>query len=92
MKVQPKLRLDFEVTFTVNEQELRALDALVGYGFKSFIETFYQHLGKSYMEPHEKGLQSLFARIEELRPALSQIDDVRKSAATVAKQYSSPPA
>lgn len=52
-----------EITIRLTEGEARALDALAGYGFKSFIEMFYKHLGKVYMEPYEKNLESLFEKI-----------------------------
>ena len=51
------------ITLHLSEQEAGALDALVGYGFKSFIETFYKHLGKAYLEPYEDGLRSLFESV-----------------------------
>jgi hypothetical protein len=41
------------------------LDALAGYGAEAFLKHFYEKLGKSYMEPHEKGLRSLFQSIRD---------------------------
>ena len=70
----------FEVNLKLTESEARALDALVGYGFKSFLEVFYKNLGKHYMEPHEKGLQNLFDTVRDNMPKhLSRIDKTRKT-------------
>lgn len=56
------------VTFTVTEEEARALDALVGYGDDAFLRVFYEKLGQSYMRPHEAGLRSLFKRVRADMP------------------------
>lgn len=48
-------------TLSINEQELMALDALRGYGIDTFLKVFYEHLGTSYLKPHEDGLRSFFS-------------------------------
>ncbi|HTJ77690.1 MAG TPA: hypothetical protein VL357_01720 [Rariglobus sp.] len=74
---QPQIKL--EITFTVNEAEARALDALVGYGSEGFLKMFYEHLGSHYMKPNEAGLISLFESIRrDVPPILSRTDDARK--------------
>jgi hypothetical protein len=83
MKTIGKVKLDFEVQLNLNEGELRALDALVGYGFQSFVDAFYEKLGKHYMQPYEKNLKTLFEKIEELRPCLGEIDNIRKAASII---------
>ncbi len=45
-------------TITLNEDEIKALDALAGYGVDQFIALFYKHMGRAYLEPHEAGLRS----------------------------------
>jgi hypothetical protein len=52
-----------EVTLVLSEAEAKALDAIVGYGPKVFLEAFYSKLGKAYLEPHERGLKSLFESV-----------------------------
>jgi hypothetical protein len=75
-----KPSVQVSATFQYNEEELRALDALVGYGTKEFLETFYKHMGKAYLEPHEKALVSLFENIRSTVPGiLSRADRARKS-------------
>jgi len=65
-------------TLELDESELRALDALAGYGTKSFLEVFYKHMGKAYMQPHEAGLKKLFETIRrDVPPALGRIDMAR---------------
>lgn len=64
----------------LDEQQLRALDALVGYGFKPFIEVFHEKLGKAYMEKHAAGLERLFETIRrDVPPALRRIDTAREA-------------
>ena len=71
-----------EAVFQINEQEMRALDALVGYGSDEFIKVFYEKLGRAYMEPHEKGLRSLFEAIRANVPGiLNRADQARKALA-----------
>lgn len=52
-----------EITLVLSETEAKALDALVGYGAKQFLEVFYKHLGKAYLQEHERGLISLFESV-----------------------------
>jgi hypothetical protein len=47
----------------LNDEEVAALDALVGYGIESFLNVFYEKLGRAYLEPHEGGLRSLFKAV-----------------------------
>ncbi len=65
-------RIELTVTFKLNEEEIRALDALVGYGVDSFLKVFYEHMGKHYLQPHEKGLRSLFESTRETIPQMLQ--------------------
>lgn len=69
-----------ELTFTVNESEARALDALAGYSDDAFIKVFYERLGEHYLKPHEKGLRSLFESIRASIPEyLKRTDQARKA-------------
>ena len=78
METKINTKILFSVKCELTENELRALDALVGYGFDSFIKHFYG-LGKHYMEPYENDLKQLFAKVESLRPELANIDAARKA-------------
>lgn len=61
-----------------NEAELRALDALVGYGVEGFLKVFYAQIGQHYMKPHEAGLRLLFKSVREIVPGiLHRTDDAR---------------
>ena len=51
------------ITLELSEAEAAALDALVGYGVEPFLAAFYEKMGRSYLEPYEKGLRSLFESI-----------------------------
>ncbi|MNO13198.1 hypothetical protein D3C76_28270 [compost metagenome] len=77
-KEQPKVEVTTQLT--INEAELRALDALVGYGVDPFLKAFYEQLGKTYMQPHEAGLRELFETIRTNVPGiLHRIDSDRKA-------------
>lgn len=67
-------------TLKLNEGQLRALDALVGYGDDAFLKAFYVKLGKHYMQPFEADLRSLFREIRrEVPGALAQIEEIRSA-------------
>jgi len=51
--------VDTTVELILNEDELKALDALFGYGIDAFLDVFYKSMGRSYLSPHEAGLRSL---------------------------------
>lgn len=75
---RPRVEVDVLVKLTM--EEIRALDALRGYGIKPFLEVFYKHMGKAYLEPHEAGLRSLFDTIgSELSPIMSRHDAALKA-------------
>ena len=72
-------RIEATATITFGESELRALDAMTGYGVDKFLEVFYAKLGKAYMTPHEQGLRDLFKTIAyPVGQALGQVDECRK--------------
>ena len=74
------MRIDavIEATLVLDEEQVRALDAIVGYGPEAFIKDFKNQLGTAYIKPHEKGVHSLFKAVEEqVRPALWRIDEAR---------------
>lgn len=74
-----RARLDVFCTFTVNEDEARALDALSGYGDDAFVNAFYEKLGQAYMREHEKGLREFLKTIRGIvGPAMHIIDESRK--------------
>jgi hypothetical protein len=71
----PKIELN--LTFVINEEEARALDAMVGYGYDSFIKCFKENLGKSYMNGHE---EEFFESIRNFVPGyLEKLEQVKKS-------------
>ncbi len=71
-------QINFTVKCDLTEEEVRALDALAGYGLDNFLKAFYSGLGKAYLQPHENGLITLFKKAQEMRSNLNQVDEVRK--------------
>ncbi|TXH51878.1 MAG: hypothetical protein E6Q97_17520 [Desulfurellales bacterium] len=73
-----KATLDVKATFTIDEEEARALDALAGYGEDAFIKAFYDVLGKAYMKNHEDGLRRFLGSIRNVvNPALALADQAK---------------
>ena len=78
-KVEIKTSVSIETTVVLTEIEVRALDALVGYGIDSFLANFYKNMGKHYMKPNEEGIRQVFKTVEEkIRPHLARINRIRK--------------
>lgn len=79
--------LTFSASLTLNESEVRALDALVGYGDDAFIKHFRDNLGSAYIRDHESGLRSAFAAIRrDVLPALRDINQARRDLADAAQK------
>lgn len=62
-KITGRPSISASVTIELTEEEAGALDAIVGYGVDPFLEAFYEKLGKSYLQPFEAGLRSLFESV-----------------------------
>jgi len=78
-KVESGITLDIKIKLTLTVEEARALETMTGYGHKSFLDGYYKQLGKSYMQPHEKGLISLFETIKKSLPTeLKKVDSIIK--------------
>ena len=79
-KINQEPTVIVEATFTVNEAELRALDALAGYGDDAFIKMFYKDLGSSYMKPYEAGLREFLVSIRAVAgPIIRRTDKAREA-------------
>lgn len=78
-EIQSDIRINFTVMLRLTESEARALSEITKYGHKAFLEGYYKHLGKSYLQPHENGVISLFETIgKELKGQLYKIDLAKK--------------
>ena len=79
--------LSFSAVLTLNETEVRALDALVGYGDDAFLKVFKESLGAAYIRDHEAGLRSAFEAIRrDVLPALHDIDQARRDLIAAAQK------
>lgn len=79
-EIEERSVVKVDAKFTVSEGELRALEALAGYGDDAFIEMFYKNLGKTYLQPHEKHLREFLKSIRSIAtPILSRTDAARKA-------------
>ena len=78
MTINVNIKVVAKATLELNESEIAALDALVGYGIEGFLKVFYEHMGKSYLQPHENGLRGLFEKISATcPPALAKVHAAR---------------
>lgn len=78
-KIRSASEINGRVVLDLTEEEARALDAIVGYGPKLFIEWFYKTHGKHYLKPHENAMRSLFETLRsELPKHLNNFDKARR--------------
>lgn len=60
--------------------EIRALHVLTEYGTKPFLEAFYTMMGKTFLEPHAKGIESLFDTIRsDLGPIIRREEAAKQA-------------
>lgn len=74
-RITQRPHLELNVGIQLTGAEVRALDALVGYGIDAFLEVFYEHMGRHCLRPHEAGLRSLFETIRSELPAVMRRHD-----------------
>lgn len=79
-KVIQNPKVELSVTFTINEDEARALDALIGYGDDAFIERFKVYLGEHYIRNHEAGLRSFMKSVRSFIPGILTRTDLAREA------------
>lgn len=76
--MKPKIKVQFTVNFELTEGEMKALDALAGYGTKEFLDCFYKHMGEAYLKPFESDLINLFEKVKQLREPINTVNEARK--------------
>lgn len=80
VEIKSTLNLHMDLTLKISLEEARMLEDLVGYGAKSFLEGYYKHLGKSYMQKHEKAVYSFFDSVKkDLAYKLYNADEIIKA-------------
>ena len=65
-KVKSEVKIDIKISVELTLSEARALNQIASYNVNDFLKLFYQHLGKSYLHPHEAGVIQLFETAKEL--------------------------
>lgn len=68
--VDGRAKISATAVLVLNEDEIGALDALFGYDINVFLKTFYELMGKAYLQPYEKGLRSLSQSCREQLPGI----------------------
>lgn len=80
IKAKATAQLEFTIKLVLTPGEASALDAIVGYGTDPFLKVFYEHMGKAYLQPHEKEMKNLFETIKtSLSPELYKIKKAREA-------------
>ena len=70
--------VSFKCEIMISECSARALDGLVGYGDKEFIEAFKEKLGTHYIRDHEDGLIEFFSQVRKnVLPQIYRINEMR---------------
>lgn len=69
IKIEVKTTIIIELTMG----EAGALDAICGYGVEAFKEVFKKYMGKSYIEPYESNLESLFKKCKNLSHSVKEV-------------------
>lgn len=78
-EISAEITLDIKIHLELSVAEATALSEMIKYGPDAFLQGYYKQLGKSYMQPHEKGLRSLFETIRTNLPAkLSEVQEINK--------------
>jgi len=77
-KIEGRAQLQATITLGLSEAEAAALDALSAYGIDPFLQVFYDHLGRSCLQPHEAGLRSLFNSMGDVRVFLGRAKEARR--------------
>lgn len=71
--------IESRVFLELTEGEAKALAAICGYGPKEFKNWFYRNMGKYYLQPFEKHLDTLFQKARSLDDAVKQVEEARKT-------------
>jgi hypothetical protein len=71
-------RVTAKAVMTLDQDELRALDALIGYGVDELIEHFYKQMGKAYLRPCEHGLRSFLKTAAHASSGIRAVDDAQR--------------
>lgn len=61
-KIEPVV--DLKITLELTAEEAAACAVMGSYGIDKFVEFFHNNLGKTYMEPYQKGLRSFLEKTQ----------------------------
>jgi hypothetical protein len=70
-------RVTAEAVMTLDQEELRALEALVCYGIEPLLALFYKHMGSVYLKPHEAGLRSFLKTAHQASEGVRAVDQAQ---------------
>lgn len=80
IEIKPTAIVEFKVVIELTENEARAWDAIVGYGWEAFEKIFKEHLGKHYMQPYTADAKRMFETTSrDMGYQFHAIEEVRKT-------------
>lgn len=75
--IKNNVKVEATAVLELDEDEIAAIDALIGYGIDPFLKHFYEKLGQSYLQPHEAGLRSFFEGVSGASSIVQRAADAR---------------
>lgn len=82
IEAKTNVKVEFSITLTLTIGEAKALKAIAGYGTKAFLETFYEKMGKYYLEPNETDLILFLEKCNYAIPM--ELEKINKAAKDIA--------
>jgi len=79
-RLRSQAQVNSSVTIELTGVEIRALHVLTEYGTQPFLEAFYKLMGKSFLQPHAAGIESLFDTIQRDLGPIIRREEVAKQA------------
>lgn len=82
------VQVEFTITLNLTPGEASALNAISVYGADAFLKVFYEKLGRAYVEPYEKDLRALLAKLRTtLPPELRSVNKANKAISEVLQPF-----
>lgn len=79
--VKSSVSIDLKINLELSYEEARALLSITSYGADNYLRAFYSNLGKNNLQPHEKGLRSLFETLKgNLNNSITRADYIMNTA------------
>jgi len=82
-RLRSQAQVNSSVLIELTGVEIRALHVLTEYGTQPFLEAFYKVMGKTFLQPHAAGIESLFDTIQRDLGPIIRREEAAKQAFTL---------